>query len=503
MKNQKKVGVMLSYFNTALNMIISVFFTPFLISSLGDAEYGLYRVIHSFAGQFMIMTFGMSTLVSRNIVYYGEMNKKKERENFLAMSLIISFVLVAILFVISAIIYPCIDNIFSNSFTRAEISLAKKLFVLLIINVGATIMNDYFSGIVLGHEKFGVCNGTKTINCILRIVLLVLLLKLGFKSVAIVATDLILVLLMMFFNIFYGMLKMKERVKYHYLDKKMLRTSLLFSGAIFLQAIITQVNVNLDNFILGVMVDTKTVTMYSLALTIYSAYNGLTTTVSSVFSPHATRMIVNGATSDDLSNLVSRTGRYQLMIAGALLSGFILFGHNFIKIWVGEAYIPSYTVTLILIIPMTLPLIQSVSNSILDAQLKRMTRSVVLVLMAVINVVVSVILIKKIGYIGAAIGTAFSVVIGHWIVMNIYFSKVTKLKVFKIYYDIFKRLLPAIIVSSLVALPLTFLSDSFIMFIVKILCFMIIYSVIIYRFGMNLSEKTMIKNTLKKFKIIK
>lgn len=501
MKDQKKLGVILSYFNTAINMLISVFFTPFLISTLGDAEYGLYRVIQSFAGQFAIMTFGMSTLVSRNIVYFNELQKKKEKENFLAMALIISFVLVGILLIIAGCMYPFVDNIFANSFNSSEIVTAKKLFVLFILNVAVTILNDYFAGMLTGHEKFAISNGIKTLNRILRVVILIILLNVGCTSVSIIATDLLLMVAMLMFNMIFGLGKLKEKIRYYYLDKAMLKTTLLFSGAIFLQAIINQVNSNLDNFILGIMVDTKTVAMYSIALTVYTTYGGITTVVSGVFAPKATRMIVNGATAEDLTNLVSRTGRYQFMIAAAILAGFTLFGENFIKIWVGASYLPAYGIILILIIPMTIPLIESVTNSILDAKLKRMSRSIVLCVMALINIVTSVILIKIFGYIGAAYGTALSVIIGHCIIMNIYLKKEIGLMVIKMFRDIFKGLLPSAIVSMIISIPLSvFLPDTMVMFVIKAVCFMIIYSCIVYKFGMNETEKNLVRKTINRIK---
>ena len=62
-------------------MLISLFFTPFLISSLGDAEYGIYRIVQSFAGSLSIMTFGIGTLVSI-VIAKCNANKStgKERE---------------------------------------------------------------------------------------------------------------------------------------------------------------------------------------------------------------------------------------------------------------------------------------------------------------------------------------------------------------------------------------------------------------------------------------
>ena len=501
MKNEKKLGAILSYTNIILNMCISVFFTPFLIRSLGDAEYGLYRVIQSFAGQFVIMTLGMSTIVSRNIVYYNETNKKEEKENFLAMAMIISGILVAILLGIGIIVYFNINNIFSNSLSSAEIETAKTLFIIFLCNIAVTIINDLFSGILNGHERFAVNNGTKTLNRILRIVILVVLIKLGFKSIAIVATDLALMVLVLVFNMFFGLSHLNEKIKFHYIDKQMLRATLLFSGAMLLQAVVNQVNNNMDNFILGIMTDTKTVTLYSVALTVFNAYACLTTVIVSIFSPQATRMVVNNATSDDLTNLVSRTGRYQFIIAGLVVVGFILFGRNFISIWVGNSYLPAYEITLILIIPITIPLIESVSNSVLDAKLKRMGRSIILCVMALINIVLSVILIKIFGYIGAAYGTALSVIIGHCILLNIYLKKTIGLKVFRMFKDIFKGLLPSIVVSTIICVPLAvFLPNTFIMFVVKVLIFMFVFLAIVYKFGMNAEEKNMIRNIIKRKK---
>ena len=135
MKNQKKAGIIISYLNIALNMFIGVFFTPFLIKSLGDAEYGVYRVVQSFAGQLSVMTFGMSALVTRNIVYYDTQHKQKEKENFLAMALGISLILFVIAIFIGIGMYQTAGYIFKNSFSQEELIIAKRLIFLLVINI--------------------------------------------------------------------------------------------------------------------------------------------------------------------------------------------------------------------------------------------------------------------------------------------------------------------------------------------------------------------------------
>lgn len=502
MRDSKKIGIIISYINLALNMVVSVFFTPFLISSLGQVEYGVYRVVNSFAGQLSIMTFGMSTLVTRNIAFFDVKKDKKAKENFLAMGLAITLFLSAVAAIVGVVMYNNTGVIFKNSFTAEEIVTAKRLLLFMVANVAVIIINDFFAGFLTGHECFAYSNGAKTVSLILRILTLVVLLKAGFKSVAIVATDFGLSLALLLFDMFYGLVVLNEKIKFHYFDKIMFKSSLLFSSAILLQAIINQVNQNMDNLILGIMTEASVVTVYSIGLVIYSTYNSIPTVISSVFTPKATKMVAQNKGNDELTDFVSSVGRYQLMFAGAILSGFILFGMEFIGLWLGEGYEAVYKITLVLIVPVTIPLVQNVCNSILDAQMKRMSRSVVLFVMAIVNVVVSVILVKKIGYIGAAYGTSFATVVGHVVIMNVYYHKCIKLNVIKMFKDIFHRILAVIAGVTLLCIPVRAINIHafpWISFLLKCALFSVIYSAIMYIAGMNVSEKSMFKNMFKKF----
>lgn len=506
MKNQLKSGVIISYINIALNMFINIFFAPFLISSLGDAEYGVYRVVMSFAGQLSIMTLGMATLVSRNIVYFDTKKQQKEKENFLAMALIISVILSLAAFIFGMVMYLGADNIFKNSLSGAEIETAKRLIFIFIINISLTILNDFFAGMLTGHERFIEANTIKLVKLILRVVTLILLLSLGFKSVAIVTVDLMLTVIVLLFNIVYGMGKLKERVKYHYFDKEMFKTSILFSSAILLQAIINQVNQNLDGFILGVMVEPEIVAVYSVALTIFTTYGNIPTAMTSVFAPTVTRMVALEKSNEELTSFVSRIGRYQLMIAGLIVAGFILFGEEFLCVWINERYLPAYKVTLLLIIPTTIPLIQNGCDVILNAKLKRLAKSIILSLVAVLNLVISVLLIKRIGYIGAAYGTAISMIVGNVIIMNIYLQKQIGLNIIRMFRDIFHKLLPSIVLATVISIPLRWVNITdipFVALLAKILMFVLVYVVIVYPLGLNKDERELFKNIIAKVLKIK
>lgn len=498
-QNQKKAGVIIQYFNIVLNMAIGLFFTPFLISSLGNAEYGLYRIVQSFAGQLGIMTFGINILVTRNVVRFNSLNQKKEKENFLAMAGIISIILALLVLGVGFILSFSIETLFDQSLSQNELVLAKKLYWFLISNVVVTILNDMVSGIVSGHEKFVVRNGITTLKYILRIATLVLLLKLNFGSIAIVATDLGLTILVFTINIVYSRFVLKERIKFYYLDKKELKTTLTFSIAILLQAIVNQVNQNVDSIILGAMTDTRTVAVYSVALNLFTMFNSITLVIGTVFTPQATRMIMNKASGEQLTDLVIKPGRLQFMMGNLIITGYILFGKEFIKFWVGESYYGAYTVGIILMIPALIPLVQNVTSSILDAMLKRLGKSIILTIMAIVNVVVSIIFVHHVGYIGAAYGTAFSYIVGNVILMNIYLYKVTELNLKRMYKEIFSKSIFVSITCMIVCIPLSHFGHStLLMLLFRILVYVFIYGLAMYVFAMRGYERNLLLEPIQK-----
>ena len=497
MKRQIEIGTIISYINIFLSMMTSIFFTPFLIRTLGNGEYGVYRMIQSFSNQLSIMSFGMAALIIRNIVYFDTKKLKKEKENFLFMAVIISCILSILVLFIGGVLYSYIDRIYGNSLNGEEMKIAKKLFILLIINTSINIIGDFYVGIIMAHEKFIICNGIRMFRLLLRIIFISLLLSVGIKSVGIVISDLCISIVAFLFIIIYNKIILKEKIKFYYFDKKMLKMSFIFSTAIFLQAIINQVNQNIDNIILGIMTNSNIVTLYSIALTLYTTFNAIVSVVSGMFGPKAARLVTNNASGEELTDFVIETGRIQLMIAGLIITGFILFGKNFLKIWVGDRFLNAYYISLILMIPVIIPLIETVTENILDAMLKRVGLSFILFIMCMINIGVSIILISKIGYIGAAFGTAISTILGHGVLMNIYLKKVVKLKIFRMFKEIFKGIWLGNLASIIFGISLLKISNTVFGFLIKVIVYFFIYSICIYLIGMNQIEKKYIKNILK------
>lgn len=503
--SQKKKGIAFSYINLIMGMIVNIYLTPMMIVILGDTDYSLYKVIHSFVGPLSMFHLGISTVVTRGIVKNNERGDEGivEKQNTMAMSFFASAIMALIVVIAGSIMYTAIPSMYGQTYSIESVKLGQKIFVIFVAASVLHMLTDAFSGCIIGHERYIISGLIPLAKTTTKLVLQFVLLKCGFGVIFVVAVDLIIAIGVFLFTVLYAVLGLHEIPKFHYFDKKQLLEIVSFGMAILLQAFVNQVNNNMDTMILGAFVTEKAViTMYSSALAIYAIYNSLISVVTQYFLPQATKLTNHNATGREITDFIIKPGRFQAMIAVACIGGFALFGRNFISIWIGSQYMDAYWVILMLMIPVTIPLVENAVICILDATMKRMFRSVVLVVMAVLNLIASIVLVQWLGFWGAALGTVISLLIGHGVMMNLYYAKVFHVEIFRMFWKIFAGILPAGMVAAMLCLPLAlFLPNTVVWFIIKCCCFLLLYGLALLVFGFNAEEKVMVHAILKKFRL--
>ena len=500
--NQKNRGIILSYVNLLMGMVVNLLFTPALTVALGEVDYSLYKVMQSFAGPLSVFQLGISTVVTRSIVRAKNTDAYTEtdKQNTIALSLIASAAMAAIMMLLGLAMHRSIPVLYGNTYSEASLQTGQRMFAMYVTATILHMLTDVFSGCILGHERYVVSAAVPLCKTVSKCMLMVVLLTCNFGALFVVTIDLILAAGVFLFSAGYTFAILHEIPKLSCFDKGQLVEILSFGAAILLQAFVNQINNNVDTMILGVYIEEKyIITMYSSALTIYAIYNSLISVITRYFVPQATKLMTKNASGKELTDFVIGPGRFQAVIAVACIFGFTLFGRNFIAVWIGERYMDAYGVILLLMIPVTIPLVENAVISILDAAMKRMYRSMVLVVMAVLNVIVSVWLVKRIGFWGAAAGTALSLLVGHGLLMNVYYAKTFRIEVFRMFREIFRGILPAGILSGLLCVPLVlFVPDTLPLLVVKCGCFGAVYCVLLYRIGLNDGEKGLIHATAKK-----
>ena len=199
--NSKEIknGAMLSYLLIIVNTCYGLFFTPFLISSLGDGEYGVYKIIGSFIGSLTILDLGIGSTVLRFAAKFYASDEKIELGNFAAMAMIEATAISAIMVLVSIAAYFRIDNIYDRSLTPAELGKAKQLFLLFaVILVLSTFEKVNFS-LVAGCEHYAFANGLKLSRLIAKLLLSVLILHRVADSAVLLWIEIVLLVIAMIY----------------------------------------------------------------------------------------------------------------------------------------------------------------------------------------------------------------------------------------------------------------------------------------------------------------
>ena len=499
MLNQRKVGVLLSYAGELVKILVNLIYTPIMLRLLGQSEYGLYQLVYSVVSYLSLLSLGFGSSYLRFYSRYKAKNDEDEIAKLNGMFMIIFCSISVICILCGAAMVGNIRTIFGTGLTDSEYETARVLMGLLIINLAMTFPNSVFNCSITAHEKFLFQKLLILLQNLFSPFLTLPLLIMGYGSIGMVSVTTFLTFALLLSNMFYCFKKLHIRFAFKGLKIALLKEMWVFTFFIFLNQIIDQINWSVDKFLLGRLAGTTAVAVYGVGGQINTLYLQFSSSVSSVFIPKVNRIVAESNDDTQLTKLFTKVGRIQFIVLGVILSGFIFLGMPFVKIWAGEEYGASYAVALLLIIPVTVPLIQNLGVEIQRAKNMHKARAVVYLAIAIANVFVSIPLIKLMGPAGAALGTAISLFAGNIIFMNWYYHARIGMNMIYFWKEIAK-FIPALIAPCVVGIAIMKLVN--ITGLVKLGVFAVIYAAVyglsMYILGMNEEEKQLVMGPIRK-----
>lgn len=497
--NQLKAGVILSYVSEGIKILSGLLYTPVMLRLLGQSEYGLYQLVYSVVSYLGLLSFGFGSSYMRFFSRYNESDNQEgiAQLNGIFMTIFCSISVICIF--CGAVMVGNIKAIFGTGLTDSELHTARILMILLVWNLALTFPATVFNCNVIAHERFFfeklLIVGQNIMNPFLSLPLLLL----GFGSVSVVCVTTGITIIKLVLDIWYCVSKLKIRFIFRGFQFSLLREMWIFTFFIFLNQVIDQLNWSVDKFLLGRLCGTSAVAVYGVGAQINTMYIQFSTAISHVFIPKVNRIVASSDDSRELTELFIKVGRIQFMVIVLVLSGFAFFGQEFINFWAGKGYKTSYPVTLLLIAPMAVPLIQNLGIEIQRARNKHKARSVVYTTIAVANVFVSIPFIKAWGPVGAAAGTTLSLFLGTSLFMNWYYYFKLDINIVAFWKNI-GGFLPALVLPCLMgtAIMIFVKFHSLGMLILGITLYCTVYGLSMWFLGMNESEKDIIRTFLRK-----
>lgn len=499
----RKAGAILSYVVMFIEVLSTLLFTPFMIRTLGQAEFGVYKLTNSITAYLLLLDLGIGNAIVRYIAKYRATNDEENSRKFMGVATIFYTAMGGIALVGGSAMATVFPQMFATGLTLDEIALGEKLLLITMINASISIGTTVYSSVILAYERFVVSKTISIIEILLRVGLMLIALYSGMGSVGIVSANLIVTVLGRGFSLWYVFCKIGLKPKFKGIKFGFLKDILIYSTFVFLQMIATQLNQSIDQILIGSLVQSSTVLLavYGVGAQVTHYFQSIGFAFTGMLMPGVTKMVEKGATSKMLVKEMVRVGRIILIILAMIWGGFLVCGQKFIVLWSGAENAEAYIVALMLMFAYLVILPQSEGSQILWAMNEHKEQSVMKIAVVFLNTVLTAFLIQWKPLIGATIGTLISLLLGDVVVMNVIFVKKLNMNLVLFYRDMLKGILPATLLTIAIGYVCgIFMSEGWLGLILQIGVMCVAYAVTMLMFGFNKCEKQLICSILNKLK---
>ena len=478
--SRRLTGIIITYGYILAQALVGFVYVPMLLQNIGQDEYGLYQLIGSIMSYIVSINGILSAGVGRFYCKYMAEGKNDLMENTLAIARRLYWVLSVFVMLISCVLAVVVRFVYSASFTNSQLDECSAMLVVLGINTIVIMNNTISVAAITANERFVFLKGSQLAALIAQPFIV-------YGLTTIFKNALAVCLVVLVTNV---LCAVSQRL--------FAKGLLFFSGAIVLVTIADQIFWKTDQLIVGYYFGAAAVAVYSVGSQIYTIYMTIGTAASSVFLPRVSELYCQNKDMSEISDLFIKVGRISFIVCGFVLSLFIVLGKDFIIIWAGKDYIDAFYIALIVMVPFTIDLIQNLGLTIMQVANVYLYRGYMYLAIALVNVVVTIILLKLMGIVGAAVSTAIAMVIGNGFCMNWYYSEKLGLNIKKFWLEIAKLSVLVIVGTGALLLLIKSLLAGLVVVLVSAIIYFFIYFFLVLMFGLNESEKTSISAFIKR-----
>ncbi len=269
-----------------------------------------------------------------------------------------------------------------------------------------------FQAVLSGLSRFDLTNGVNIVTLLVRTVLVVVLLLKGYGLVALAVVHLLVSLLsygwcvILVYRLMPG-----TRISLLAWDKTLFRPVFSHSFYSFLISVGGRINYQMDTVVIAAFLPVHAVTFYVIGFKLIESLRDLVNLSSVISAPIASGLDAQQR-AGEVSSLLVRGSRYVLLAAFPINAGLLILGPDFIQSWMGSQYRQiSGTVLMILVLGQFVAFTEQVPTQILYGLSKHRVNVWCTALEAVLNLGLSIALVRPFGVFGVAMGTTIGAII--------------------------------------------------------------------------------------------
>jgi len=400
-------NIRFSFLNNILSIIVAFFLFPFIVRHTGQELYGVYLIVMTVTGYFMLLDMGVGSATIKYISEYNGANNVEGINKIINASL--SFYAVIGL-IASFFLFLC--SLYFNRFFNIDLqnlTLARQLFTIAAISSLITwplsIFRFTVQGLNLWDIEAMVNMAVQSLNALFAIAIFAA----GYGIVLYVIVTQVLSFIACIVFFFISKKKISLKISFSFLDIKTLKIIFKFSTFMFLSSLISIFLFQIHNFIIGYFISLSAVTIYAVA---YNIQNYFRTINSSIGSPPYTMASEMEGRNDYHGQvmLVFKGTKFMSAIFLPVVLIMLFFAEPFINYWMGPGFKES-------VLPARIIILFWLFNGTITPALNILTAKGIVrkpffitIFVAMANIIIGISLIKFIGITAIALGLSLSMI---------------------------------------------------------------------------------------------
>lgn len=493
-----KISAIMAYSTIFAQLLYNLAVTPIIIRVFGQSEYGVYSLCASVITYLSLFQFGFGATYLRYFIQLQQKGEIQKAEELNGMFLEIFIGIAVSVAAVGSVLVFNSETVLGGKLTPAEHHTAKLLLSLMVFNISLSMVGVMFVSAISAHERFIFQKGIALADSLLKPIVLIPVLLLGYKAFALVLVTTFFSITIIGINIWYCLKRINLRFRFSNFDFSLFKEMGVFSFFIFLQGVMDIFNWQIDKFLLTRFWGSTETAVYSVGAQFNAVFIALAAAITGFFVPKVNQLVANDSGNEILSDIVIKLGRLQFIICTFLFTAFVFLGKPFVQFFAGSGYEKAYYVAILLISPLIIPLSMDLWYHIARAKAKHKTSTAIFALVALLNLLISIPLCRKYGEVGTAFGTFIGMFISNNIFQYIYSERVVGIDMKRWRKNIIS-MLPALILPVVVGVVIMFYVNTYqiSIFVGTAFIFTAVFAVSMWFFGLNSEEQIMLSQPVK------
>lgn len=416
---------------TIVSIVIGLLMMPFLISTLGNDQYGLWIVIGSIVGTYYLLDLGFNQAVTRYVSQFIHQNDPTSANKIINTAIVI-YSLLGLVVLIASIVaaFYGAESLMENS---ENLTLAQIILIVSGLSLAFEFPSKAFTGIISAYMRYDFISIVRFSKSILDAILIYAFLSNGYGLVAMSIIMFVTGLIGTSIYAWFTTSIFKElRFAWKLVEFPVLKEIFSFSKWVFFLDMNTMIRSKMDIWFISFYLSTGVLTVYYVAVRLIDYAIQLLTQATGITGPIFTEYYAKSESKKLIASF-KLFFKINMLLASVVFIGFYLVSESFINIWMGDDFDISsaYVCLLILSFGRLVAYMNNPVTSLLMTLKKHKICAYLSIMEMLVSALLCWVLIPLYGLIGAGVAISAPYII-QAVIMPLYAARNIQMKMYPV-----------------------------------------------------------------------